>query len=74
MHEKTVNDRYGMPVMAEDLKKGFLPISKKKALYKIDDSDYMILYFFSGRVKNVTLLENAEHDEAIRAFKEEGVL
>jgi len=71
MHEKAVNEQYGMPIMTENLKKGFLPMSKKKALYKITDSDYMILYFFSGRIKDVTILENTEHDEALTVFKEE---
>lgn len=71
IHEKAVNDKYGMPLVTEKLKKGFLPIPKKKALYKINDSDYMILYFFSGRVKDVTILEDAEHDEAVTAFKKE---
>lgn len=71
MHERAVNEKYGMPVVTEKLKKGFFPISKKKALYKIADSDYMILYFFSGRIKDITVLEDMERDEALLMFNEE---
>jgi len=70
MHERAVNEKYGTPIMTENLKRSFLWISRKRALYKIADSDYMILYFFSGRVKDVTILEDIEHDEALLKFKE----
>jgi len=70
MHESAVNDRYGMPVVSERIKEGFWPISKKKALYRIDGSDYMILHFFSGRVKNVTILEDTVEKEALQHFNE----
>lgn len=68
-HESAVNAKYGKPIASEKIKEGFWPISKKKALYKIDESDYMILYFFSGRIKNVSILDNADETEAISAFK-----
>jgi len=69
MHEKTVNEKYGQPILVEKLKSGFLPIPKRKALYKIDDADYMILRFFSGRVHEVSILEDMDINEATEMFK-----
>lgn len=69
MHENTVNKKYGRPILVEKTKSKILPISKKKTLYKIDDSTFVILYFFSGRVTDVTILEDANLDEATEMFR-----
>lgn len=71
MHEDVVNEKYGQPVLAEKMKEGFLPIPKKKALYKIDDSTHMILHFFSGRIHEITMLEDVNFDKASSLFKED---
>ena len=71
IHEDVVNEKYGEPVSSEKVKEGFLPISKKKSLYKIDDSTYMILNFFSGRVNDITVLEDISSDEALSLFRED---
>ncbi|MBL7170455.1 MAG: hypothetical protein ISS46_00460 [Candidatus Omnitrophica bacterium] len=70
MHEDVVNEKYGQPVLTEKIKEGFLPIPKKKALYKIDDSTYIILHFFSGRISEITILEDVNFDEASSLFRE----
>jgi len=69
MHETAVNLKYGMPLEMEKLKSGFLPIPKKKALYKIDESTYIIIKFFSGRINEITILEDVTQDEASSMFK-----
>lgn len=69
-HRDMVNGKYGEPIMKEKLKPSFFPISKEKALYKIDDSTYMILRFFSGRVHDITILEDVDAKKALSMFKE----
>jgi len=71
MREDDVNDKYGQPVLSERIKEGFLPIPKKKSLYKIDGSTYMILRFFSGRINEVTILEDVGFEEASSMFGED---
>jgi len=71
MRENEVNERYGSPVVAEKIKPGFFPIPQKKALYKIDESDYMILNFFSGRVSKVTILSDMNVEEATNMFRQQ---
>ncbi len=68
MHERLVNEKYGEPLATEKLR-NIIPISKKKALYEIDDSDYMILYFFSGRIYEIALLQEMSADEALEIFR-----
>ena len=70
MYEDNVNFKFGEPEFAEDIKTGFFPIPRKKALYKIGDADYMILYFYSKRVNKITILSDVDHDEAAAMFAE----
>lgn len=65
----TGNPQYGEPVLAENIKVN--PIPKKKALYELDEINYMILYFFSGRINKIMLLEDMGFDEAASIFKEQ---
>ncbi|MFH1846473.1 MAG: hypothetical protein ABH869_02830 [Candidatus Omnitrophota bacterium] len=69
MHKSAVNEKYGPPLSAEKLRHGFFPIPKEKALYKIDGSTYMILCFFSGRINEITILDNATHEDAVSMFE-----
>ncbi len=62
MHEEIVNERYGEPVSVKQIR--VHPIPEKKALYKINGSDWMILKFFSGRIWRITLLEDMDRGEA----------
>ena len=66
MHERIVNEKYGEPLLVKKIKAH--PIPRKKALYKTDDSNYMILYFFSGRIQKITLLQDVEQVVAIDLF------
>ena len=52
MYEKIVNEQYGQPELSRDLDPGFLPIPRKRCLYKLDEGDYMVLQFYSGRVSS----------------------
>ena len=69
MYEKIVNEQFGDPVIVEEIKPGFWPIPKKKALYELGDSDYMILNFFSGRVSEITILSDMDQEEAVEMFE-----
>lgn len=69
MYEENVNKEFGDPVLVEDIKPGFWPIPKKKALYKIGDADFMILNFFSGRVSEITILSDVDREEAVEMFE-----
>ncbi|MFH1877403.1 MAG: hypothetical protein ABH883_01165 [Candidatus Omnitrophota bacterium] len=69
MTEKEVNERYGSPASVEDMKRGFLFVPRKKALYKIDETDHMILHFTAGRVKNITILSDMNSEDAAMMFK-----
>lgn len=66
MHEETVKEKYGQPLLVKQIK--IHPIPSKKALYKIGDSDYMTLHFFSGRIQKITLLHDTEEDAASTLF------
>ncbi|MFH1411599.1 MAG: hypothetical protein ABIG55_03045 [Candidatus Omnitrophota bacterium] len=68
LHKRYVNKKYGVPLLEEKLRSGFLPIPKEKALYKIDDSTYMILYFFSGRIHEITILDDITYEDAAAMF------
>jgi len=68
MHEKIVNEMYGEPISSVYIKKN--PIPKKKALYEIGETDYMILHYFSGRIYKITLLEDMMAADAIAIFDE----
>jgi len=68
MHYKIVEDTFGAPLLIKEVPSGFLPIPKKKALYRIDDSDYMILLFFSGRVNKITILSDMEYEQALTVY------
>jgi len=67
-HFTEVRREYGPPVLSEDDKSGFLPISRKRELYRIDNSVFVVLYFFSGRVKDITVLEDVSLAEARSVF------
>ncbi|MBU0570682.1 MAG: hypothetical protein KJ995_04710 [Candidatus Omnitrophica bacterium] len=69
MRKSAANEKYGPPLLVEKLRYGFLPIPKEKALYKVDDSTYMILYFFSGRINEITILDDATYEEAVSMFE-----
>ena len=69
MHEKIVNEEYGEPVLSKNIK--VHPIPRKKALYELDENNYMILYYFSGRMHKIVLLEDMGLDEASSIFNEE---
>lgn len=73
MRESAVREEFGDPLQEEKLKPGFLPIPKKKALYKIDDTTYVILKFFSGRVHEVTVLDDVSSDEAVSMFDQKTI-
>jgi hypothetical protein len=68
MYEKTVNEEYGEPILLELIRDKFWPIPKKKALYRLGEKDYMILYFFSGRVSKISILSEMPLDQAIAFF------
>ncbi|MDP8258464.1 MAG: hypothetical protein P9L90_03480 [Candidatus Aadella gelida] len=68
-HEKVINEKYGAPTMEEPLTGGFLPIKKKKALYRIDDENYFIIRYFSGRVKEMNMLEGYDLEDARTNFE-----
>lgn len=68
MRESAIREKFGDPLREEKLKPGFLPIPKKKALYKVDDTTYVILKYFSGRVNEVTVLDDVTSDEAASMF------
>ncbi|MFC1480264.1 hypothetical protein ACFL5Y_02310 [Candidatus Omnitrophota bacterium] len=70
MYEENVNKAYGQPVLTEKIKDTFWPIPKKKALYKIGESDYIILYFFSGRINKITILSDINPEEATAMFQQ----
>ncbi|MFC1643794.1 hypothetical protein ACFL5C_00505 [Candidatus Omnitrophota bacterium] len=70
MYEESVDKAYGQPVLTEKIKDGFWPIPKKKALYKIGESDYMMLYFFSGRINKITILSDMNLEEATALFQQ----
>lgn len=67
MHEKIVNQKYGDPISVKNIKVHPIPI--KKALYKIDEPNYMILHFFSGRIYKIILLEDMEPEDAAEIFE-----
>jgi len=71
MYEKAVNAKYGEPVLSEKIESKFWPIPQTKALYRIGESDYMILHFFSRRVKKITILNGLDLEEATAVFEEE---
>ena len=71
MYERTVNERYGEPAMVEKIKGDFWPIPRSKALYKIGEFDYMILHFFSRRVRKITILSDVGFEEAVAIFKQD---
>lgn len=71
MHEKTVTGKYGQPLYAENIKDSFWPIPKKKALYRIGESDYMILSFFSRRVSKITILTDVDLEYAKSIYEEQ---
>jgi len=66
MHEEIVNKEYGDPVESKTIKANPIPI--KKGLYKIDDTGYAVLYFFSGRIYKIILLNDMALDEAKAVF------
>ena len=68
MHKKIVNKRYGEPILVEKMGKTS-PIPKQRALYKIDDSNYMIIYYFSKRIYKITLLQDMDLAEAKVIFE-----
>jgi hypothetical protein len=68
MYEKTVNQRFGDPLLVQEMKDKFWPIPKKRSLYEIGESDYMILYFFSGRINKITILSDMDRDQAVEMF------
>ena len=69
MYEEIVNEKFGQPVLTEEIKPGFWPIPKKKALYELGDGDYMILNFFSGRVSEITILSEMDQEEVVEIFE-----
>lgn len=69
MHKSDAAKEYGEPLLAEKLRSGFLPIPREKALYRIDESTYMILYFYSGRVNEITILDDSTYEDAASMFK-----
>jgi len=69
MHERVVNKEYGNPMQTKTIKAHPIPI--KKGLYKIDETGYAILYFFSGRIYKIVLLNDLSLDEAMAIFNEE---
>ncbi|MDP8299309.1 MAG: hypothetical protein P9L88_05355 [Candidatus Tantalella remota] len=68
MYEKSVNKRFGDPLLVQEIKDKFWPIPKKRALYEIGESDYMILYFFSGRINKITILSDMDREQAVEMF------
>jgi hypothetical protein len=72
MYEDIVNERFGMPELTQDLEPGFFPIPRKRALYRLGDSDFMILSFYSKRVNKITILSDMDREEAERLFEAEG--
>ncbi|MFC1576846.1 hypothetical protein ACFL3N_00725 [Candidatus Omnitrophota bacterium] len=68
MHESTVREKFGDPLEEERIKSGFLPIPKKKALYQADATTYLVLEFFSGRVREIAILEDMDLKEAKSLF------
>jgi len=69
-HEDKVKEKYGEPMMSRRLQKYFLPIAYKKVLYEIGEAVYVILDYYSGRVKSVIILEDTTLDEAKSIFSE----
>jgi hypothetical protein len=69
MHERIVNQKYGDPIYVKNIK--LHPIPHKKALYGLDESDYMILYYFSGRIYKIVLLERMDAEQATEIFEED---
>jgi len=69
MHEEIVNRQYGDPVQVKNIKINPIPI--KKGLYKIEDTGYAILYFFSGRIYKIVLLSDMSLEEATAVFEED---
>jgi len=70
MYEKIVNGTFGQPELSRDLDPGFLPIPRKRCLYQLEDGDYMVLQFYSGRVSSITILTDVDHDEAVAVYSE----
>ena len=68
-HEEIVNRQYGDPVQVKNIK--IHPIPIKKGLYKIDDTGYAVLYFFSGRIYKIVLLNDMSLEEAMAVFEED---
>jgi hypothetical protein len=69
MHEKIVNEQYGDPVQSKTIKTNPIPI--KKGLYKTGDTGYAVIYFFSGRIYKIVLLNDMSLDEAKAVFEED---
>lgn len=69
MHESAVRDNLGDPVLTEKSGRA-IAIPRKKALYKLDETNYAILYFFSGRIHKIVLLEDMDLVEASGLFKD----
>lgn len=69
-HEDAVREKYGEPLISRRLQKYFLPIAYKKVLYEIGEAIYVILDYYSGRVKSIIILEDTTLDEAKSIFNE----
>ncbi len=69
-HEDKVKEKYGEPLMSRDLKNYFLPIPRKRVLYGLGDAVYVILDYYSGRVKGIVILEETTPEEAESLFNE----
>lgn len=69
MHEKVINRKYGEPILTEKLKSGFPFVPNKKSLYRVDESTYMILKFFAGRISTITIVGDITLKEVSLMFK-----
>ena len=67
MHEKKVAKQYGEPLLMEKIKT--FPVPRKKALYDLGDSDYVIIYYSFWRVQRIVFFEDTKLDEAKEKFK-----
>lgn len=72
MYEDTVNERFGTPLLTQELESGFFPIPRKRALYTLGDSDFMILGFYSKRVNRITILSDMDREQAESLFEGAG--
>lgn len=68
MRKEHVEERFGSPEITKDTGRDLLGVSRERALYRIGETDHMILDFYAKRVSGIEILSGMNNRQAEAVF------